>query len=79
MTYDRGMQWWPRRSSVAVTKRDGTDTGQRLIMHQYAWWQWRNRRRMRDVRNLERFRWRSVRFGFRRPADHWKNDPPISN
>jgi hypothetical protein len=63
--------WWPRKCRISI---GGTD--QYLTGHVHAWWQWRRRRRMSDVRNLERFDWRTIRFSFRRPADHWRNDPP---
>jgi len=51
-----------------------------LVGHQYAWWQFRKRRRIgpdADVRDLEqRFDWRSIRISLRRPEAHWRNDDP---
>ena len=70
-------RWWSEKWAVRVGDGDGF-----LVGYRYAWWQFRKRRRFGPdavVRDLEqRFDWRSIRIGFRRPEDHWRNDvPPI--
>jgi hypothetical protein len=52
---------WPRKYRIPV------EGGGYLPGTQLAWWHWRKRRR--DVRSLNRFDWRPIRVGFRRPAE----------
>jgi hypothetical protein len=66
-------RWWPKKWAVPTTTELRGETGY-LVGYDYAWWQWRKRRRTADIRNLERFDWRSIRIGLRRPEDHWRND-----
>jgi hypothetical protein len=66
-------RWWPKKWSI-----ESGDGGEPLIGYEYAWWQWLKRRRIADVRGLERFDWRTIRIALRRPGDHRRNDPPES-
>src|SRR2546426_2731270 len=66
-------RWWPKKWSI-----ESGDGGEPLSGYEYAWWQWRKRRRIADARGLERFDWRTIRIALRRPADHRRHDPPES-
>jgi hypothetical protein len=60
-----GLRWWPRTAIIRVGPNivgEQADA-QYLVGTCYAWWQWRQRLRMRSVKNLERFYLRPFIFG----------------
>jgi hypothetical protein len=67
-------RWRPEKWAVRIGDSDSY-----LIGGRPAGWQWIKRRRLKRLKypfGAEPFDWRSVRIGFRRPDDHWRNDDP---